>query len=163
MGYLDHVAKKLHENGVRYHAHLDTSGTNEGSVWTQGIGGLAFEFHGRFDYSFFTTEAGHGGHGTESLHQMSLCTHDSEEPLMATHNASVWGQPLDEKISDDEIANATADVTASPPPPGGSSALAQSVDATWPAALRRSGVPLEEGLGEAIASMRAAAAAAPRT
>jgi hypothetical protein len=140
MGYLDHVAKRLQANGVRWHAHLDTGGSNEGSIWTEGVGGLAFELHGRFDYSFFTT----GGHDTTALHPMSMCQRDSEMPLMAVHNKSVWGQPLDEHLSDDEIANLTTYVATTP------GALAE----------RSEVAPLEEGLGEALVSMRAAAAAA---
>ena len=128
------AAPKLTANGVRWHAHLDKADYNQGSIWTQGVGGLAFEFHGKFDFSYFT----HRGDAM-SVHAMSMCQWNGEEPLMADHNRSAWGQPLHEKLSDDEVKIAT-NLTVGNRSTASFAALSEK--------------PLREGLGEVIEAMR---------
>ena len=100
-GYLDHLPPKLDANGVRWHAHLDMADSNEGSIWTEGVNGMAFEFHGKFDFSYFSHR------GKMSLHQMSMCQQNGEMPLMQNHNESNWEQDIDKKLNPAETTKAT--------------------------------------------------------
>ena len=100
-GYLDHLPPKLDANGVRWHAHLDMADSNEGSIWTEGVNGMAFEFHGKFDFSYFSHR------GKMSLHSMSMCQWNGEMPLMQNHNESNWAQDVEEKLNPAETEKAT--------------------------------------------------------
>ena len=92
---------KLDANGVRWHAHLDEADSNEGSIWTEGVNGMAFEFHGKFDFSYFSHR------GKMSLHSMSMCQWNGEMPLMQAHNESNWAQDIDKKLNPAETEKAT--------------------------------------------------------
>ena len=145
-GFLDHLAPKLTANGVRWHAHLDKTGYNTGSIWTQGVSGLAFEFQGKFDFSYFSHRGREVVNGTDkvAIHPMSMCQWNGEVPLMPEHNASLWGQPLHLKLNPTEQHHATGDRNAT----------SGNVSAALPPEERLSAKPLAEGLGEVIATMR---------
>ena len=149
LGFLDHVGAQLERNGVKFHAHTtqrdDTTVGAAGSIWTQGVAGLGLEIHGAFDWSWFNQS------GPHALHGMSMCGHNSEEPLVASHdgaNASDAGAPRAGKLDGVELAhdNATrpddTDASAATPP-------APSFDSLGEADVLA-------GLADAIASMRLA-------
>lgn len=51
---LDAMTRTLKRSGARYAAHVQALGSAaEGSIWAQGIGPLALEYGGMFDYSSF--------------------------------------------------------------------------------------------------------------
>jgi len=67
---LDVLAGDLEATGTAYHAHVtsDTGdGGDGGSLWTMGVGGLAIEWHGDFDYTKFSYPVG----------SIDFCTADS--------------------------------------------------------------------------------------
>ena len=50
---LDAVADGLCAAGAGFTAHRGSEASDQGSVWSAGVGALAVEFHGDFDYSYF--------------------------------------------------------------------------------------------------------------
>lgn len=96
-GYLDHVGRALASNGVKFHAHVtfrnDSAAGASGSIWTQGVGGLAMEIHGAFDWSWFNAS-------DMAVHGMSMCDHNSEEPLEFLHDGTQETAPRAQKLSE---------------------------------------------------------------
>ena len=149
LGFLDHVGAQLERNGVKFHAHTtqrdDTTVGAAGSIWTQGVAGLGLEIHGAFDWSWFNQS------GQHALHGMSMCDHNSEEPLVARHdgvNVSDAGSSRGGKLGGVEL---THDNATRPDDTGASAAAppAPSFDSLGEADVLA-------GLAEAIAAMRLA-------
>ena len=156
-GFLDHIGAKLKENGVKYHAHTtqrdDSVVGAAGSIWTQGVGGLALEIHGAFDFSWFNETGNH------ALHGMSMCNHNSEEPLVMRHVGNESTSPVNSKLDADSLEKSRSAAMQATSPGGIATAAASwaveaaEVDAAYEDLAE---ADVLAGLADAIAAMKAA-------